>query len=131
MATRVLAFVNTLLLSLATPSTLAKFLLDATRTLRPSLSILVVFLILLAALTTAPMLYVVLSPLLLLLVISLFLESGIAPALTASRLSIVRAVVLLVKKRLIAEEEELFLVLVLVRVVKRFVLLLLERSLLV
>jgi hypothetical protein len=98
----VLAFVNTLLLLLATPSTLAKFLLDATCTLRPSLSIPVVFLTLLAALITAPMLYVVLSSLLPLLVVSLFLESRIAPTLTASGLSIARAVVLLVKERLIA-----------------------------
>ncbi len=126
-----LAFVNTLLLLLTTPSTLAKFLLDATRTLRPLLSIPVVFLILLATLITGLMPYVVLSSLLLLLVISLFLESRIAPTLTAFRLSIVRAAVLLVKKRLIVEKKKLFLVLVLVRVVKRFVLLLLERSLLV
>jgi hypothetical protein len=41
------------------------------------------------------------------------------------------AAVLLVKERLMAEEEELFLVLVLVRVVERFVLLLLGRSSLV
>jgi hypothetical protein len=40
----------------------------------------------------------------------------------------VRAVVLPVKERLMAEEEELFLVLVLVRVVGRFVLPLLRRS---
>ena len=109
-----LAFVNTLLLLLAILSTLAKFLLDATCTLRPLLSIPVVFLILLAALITAPMPYVVLSSLLLLLVISLFLESRIAPTLTTSRLSIVRAIVLLVKKRLIVEKKKLFLVLVLI-----------------
>ena len=107
---------------------LAKSLLDATRTLRLSLSILVVSLTLLAALTTAPMLYVVLGPLLPLLVVSLFLESGMALVLTASGLSIVRAVVLLVKERLMAEEE-LFLVPVLVRVVGPFVLPLLRRSL--
>jgi hypothetical protein len=98
----VLAFVNTLLLLLATLSTLAKFLLDATRTLRPLLSILIVFLTPLAALTTAPIPYVVLSSLLPLLVVSLFLKSRIAPTLTTSRLSIARAIVLLVKKRLIA-----------------------------
>jgi hypothetical protein len=124
----VLAFVNTLLLSLITLSTLAKSLLNATRTLRPSLSIPIVFLILLATLITTPILYVVLGPLLLLLVVSLFLESRIAPALTASRLSIVRAIVLLVKERLIAEKKKLFLVLILVQVVEQFVLLLLERS---
>jgi hypothetical protein len=98
----VLAFVNTLLLLLATLSTLAKSLLDATRTLRPSLSIPIVFLTLLATLTTTLIPYVVLSSLLPLLVVSLFLESRIAPTLTASRLSIARAIVLLVKKRLIA-----------------------------
>ena len=107
---------------------LAKSLLDATCTLRLLLSIPVVFLTLPAALTTAPMPYVVLGPLLPSLVVSLFLESRIVLILTASRLSIVRAVVLLVKERLIAEEE-LFLVLVLVRVVERFVLPLLRRSL--
>jgi len=72
-----------------------------------------VFLTLLATLITAPMLYVVLGPLLPLLVVSLFLESRIVPILTASRLSIARAVVLLVKKRLIAKKK-LFLVSVLV-----------------
>jgi uncharacterized membrane protein len=98
----VLAFVNTLLLLLIILSTLAKSLLDATCTLRPLLSILVVFLTLLATLTTTSMPYVVLSSLLPLLVVSLFLESRIASTLIASRLSIARAVVLLVKKRLIA-----------------------------
>jgi len=72
-----------------------------------------VFLTLLATLTTAPILYVVLEPLLPLLVVSLFLESRTVPVLTTSRLSIVRAVVLLVKKRLIVEKK-LFLVLILI-----------------
>ena len=71
------------------------------------------FLTLLATLITAPILYVVLEPLLPLLVISLFLKSKIVLILTTSRLSIVRAIVLLVKKRLIVEKK-LFLVLILI-----------------
>jgi len=77
------------------------------------LSILIVFLTLLATLITTPILYIVLEPLLPLLVISLFLESRIVSILTTSRLSIVRAIVLLVKKRLIVEKK-LFLVLILI-----------------
>ena len=92
---------------------LAKFLLDATYMLRLLLSILIVFLTLLATLITTPILYVVLELLLPLLVISLFLESRIVLILTMSRLSIVRAIVLLVKKYLIVEKK-LFLVLVLI-----------------
>jgi len=72
-----------------------------------------VFLTLLATLITAPILYVVLGSLLPLLVIFLFLESRIVLILTTSRLSIVRAIVLLVKKRLIVEKK-LFLVFILV-----------------